>query len=264
MTRNDRRVRAQSFVFHDGDLVTASGRFVADNDGEWLDVGRGAIPLIFVPDASPRPRSTHSVRLVGAVGSGVPTDFGPDGSKPGQITVVGAWHHGTIDVQSQSPVRLHGRPTPRWSVPPCPAPPGGWPHGPALEKLTDQVEDLLKHESVVSVADFRPSSTQTVLVVASLDVPAVQRLLRPALPGRVCVTHSRWTRAQIADVRGHLRTAFRAWSIDSIGESATEAGQAVVVVTLMRVTQTVADWADSVPDGLVDLDPSITPFGARE
>ena len=75
-------------VFDVGDCVTGWGRMIADADGEWLDLAR-AMTLEW--SDRPRPRSHHSVRLIGADFDAVPTEFGPNNAIPGTATISGIW-----------------------------------------------------------------------------------------------------------------------------------------------------------------------------
>jgi phage tail protein X len=54
----------------------------------------------------------------------------------------------------------------------------------------------------------------------------------------------------------------REWALDTLGERTDEHGQAVIEVQLLRVTAELADWADTLPDGILTLLPSLTPHPA--
>jgi hypothetical protein len=105
------------------------------------------------------------------------------------------------------------------------------------------------------VAVFRPGQDQEVLVVAAADPDAVRARLRPQLGHRLCVVASRWTTAELGAVRGHLHARHRAWNLLRLGQSAGEDGQACIAASLTRVLPEIALWAESLPAGIVTLDP---------
>jgi hypothetical protein len=238
------RVDARSMVFEVGDRVTGWGRLVADAEGEWLDLAR-VDSLVW--SARPRPRSHRAVRLIGA-------RFGPNST----ATVTGVWLGDAIQVQDQSPDGPAAPVHVEWTTPPCPAPDGGWPRGKPDDNLVFDLGELQTDGTAVSVVIFRPSAEQAVLVVAADDVEAVRTVLVPQLPGRVCVVPSRWSRAQLDQVRVHLDEHWADWYLDVWGERADEHGQLAIEVELLRVTNALADWADTLPDGLLTLVPSLT------
>lgn len=106
-------------VFDVGDRVTGWRRMVVDADGEWLDLAR--VATLEWSDR-PRPRSRHSVRLIGADFDALPAEFGPNNAIPGCATITGIWLEDAIEVQSQSPARPTRRAVPEWTTPPCPRP----------------------------------------------------------------------------------------------------------------------------------------------
>jgi hypothetical protein len=65
------------------------------------------------------------------------------------------------------------------------------------------------------------------------------------------------------DVRAHVERRYDPWRIHTIGESVTEDGQPFLTVTLVRVTTDVADWANTVPNGLLEQTPSLLPCQCR-
>ena len=71
---------------------------------------------------------------------------------------------------------------------------------------------------------------------------------------------SRWTRAQLDEIL-RLRRGSGASSGSSYGSGPhhTEDGQARMTARLARVLPEIAAWADSLPDGIVALDPWLAP-----
>jgi hypothetical protein len=141
---------------------------------------------------------------------------------------------------------------------------GGWPvrragEGAFHDNLRFDLGDLEETGAAVTVAQFRPGPHQTVLVVAATDEAAVEAHLRPQLGARLCVIPSRWTKAQVDQVRSVLWRHFSEWTLNSFGNGADEQGQRVVHIRLFRVLPEMARWAVDVPDGLLEVDPVLTP-----
>jgi len=251
-------MEARSLVFDVGDAVSGWGRLVADADGQWLDLAR-VLTLGYSP--WPRPRSRHSVRLIGA--TAVPTEFGPNNAIPWAATVIGTWLGDAIKVEAQRPyeppqqVRVTD-----WTTPPCPPPPRGWAHGPHNHNPSFDRGDLLNTGAAVTVVTFRPSIDQTVVVVAATDTKAVEAHLRPQLGNRLCVVSSRWTRAQLDQIRRHFTDRWDELGVETVGEHADEYAQPSIEVQLLRVTDELADWADTLPDAILKMTPSLVPAPA--
>ncbi|MGW4947010.1 hypothetical protein ACWEOZ_36115 [Actinoplanes sp. NPDC004185] len=238
-------------VFEVGDRVTGSGELVADADGVWLDLAR-FFPL--GPPGGSRPRSRQSVRLIGADAALAATS---DIDPAWPVTVSGVWLGDALEVESLSQAAPLPDRADRWSTPPCPPPAGGWPRGENLDFDRDALENS---GAAVAVATFRPGLYQAVLVVVAEDIDAVEEMLRPQLPDRLCVVTSRWTRGQLDNVRAHLMRHWQDWTLESVGEDIDEQAQARVEVELLRVTSDLAQWAATLPDDLLLLVPSLVPL----
>jgi hypothetical protein len=72
------------------------------------------------------------------------------------------------------------------------------------------------------------------------------------------VVPSRFTRAQLDEVRDVLRAHWREWRLESSGTSSDAQAQPFITTQLFRVTPEIAEWADSLPEGLLHLRPSIS------
>ncbi len=246
---------ARDLVIEPGDRVRAWGQFVVNRAGHWLDLAR-------VDNLLPKPAgwtSAWSIRLVGADVDAVPTDFAPNQS-PGYISVIGIWHGDSIEVEEQSPdipsfsgPILHRNP-------PCPPPTGGWPRSAEQDPPDPDLGDLESSGALVTLVAFRPSADQIVVVVAATDIDAVTRKLAPQLPNRLCVVESRFTRAQLGNVRNVLTTHWRDWRLEkfAIG-GADEQAQPFADAAPFRVTTELAQWADTLPAGLLRLYPLLLP-----
>jgi hypothetical protein len=247
-------VDVRRLVFEVGDRVTGSGELVADADGVWLDLAR-FFPL--GPPGGSRPRSRQSVRLIGADAVlAAASDIDP----AWPVTVSGVWLGDAIEVESLSQAAPLPDRADRWTTPPCPPPAGGWPRGERDENLDFDRLAVENSGAAVTVVTFRPGPYQAVLVVAAEDIDAVEKMLRPQLPDRLCVVASRWTRDQLDNVRAHLMQHWQDWTLESVGEDIDEDAQACVEVELLRVTGDLAQWAATLPDDLLLLVPSLVPL----
>ncbi len=158
-------------VFDLGDRVTGWGRFVADADGEWLDLARVVAARL---TDRPLPRSGHSVRLVGADFDAPLAVVEGSDAIPGRLVVTGTWLGDAIEVESWSPAGPMPWTRANWTNPPCPSPAGGWPRGEPNSNLDFQMGDLQTSGLAVTVVIFRPGVDQAVLVVAASNVEAVE------------------------------------------------------------------------------------------
>lgn len=166
---------ARDLVFQSGDRVRTFGRFVSGPDGDWLDLQRVHDLLIHPPGW----KSELSIRLIGADAAAVPSMVRPD-QVPGHITVVGRWHvpvsagqvrlaDGSIEVETQIPERPRPRPRANRTHPPCPPPPGGWPHNVVwydgwphspVSDLRLDIRDLESSGAMVHRTIFGPPKTR--------------------------------------------------------------------------------------------------------
>jgi len=250
----DGGVSAQDLVVRPGDRVSASGRYVSCDDGEWLDLARVDGLLIHRPGS----RSSHSVRLIGLDPAGVPRDFGSDHIIPGFVRVTGIWQDETIRVDDQGTVTYPAR-SHREFVPPCPAPAGGW-DPVATSTRVPELQSLRASGAIVRDQWWCTSGGAVVLIVAASDVDLVERILGPRLPRRLCVVASRYSADQVHDVEAKFATRHQEWQFETWGARGLDQdGQPNAFAGLMRVTDDLADWADTLPDRLLDLRASMTP-----
>ncbi len=64
-------------------------------------------------------------------------------------------------------------------------------------------------------------------------------------------------------MRDHLLAEAEPWRIFFVGEGADEHAQATIEARLSHVTAEIADWANGIPDGLVELRPWLSPVVPR-
>ena len=263
-------------IMREGDRVTASGRVVRNETGDWFEppVPVAATSSLF---RSVRPPWRGSVRIVGAdFGAELWGRFERDGVMEGYATVSGIWTADRLRVERQHLYKPQHRKIPNWTVPPCPPPEGGWAHQTWVYGIKDvqtgerpaaqyvglhyDLGDLRETGAAVALTTFRPSEDQAVLVVAAADPEAVEAQLRPQLGQLLCVVPSKWTRAELEAVRAHLHAHHEDWNLYAWGGySSTEDGQAKITASLTRILPEVAAWADSLPAAILDLEPWLTP-----
>jgi hypothetical protein len=203
-------------VVREGDRVTASGRLVRNESGDWLE------PLLFgtgLPRGI-RPVSGCAVRVTGADFDALSHRREDDGAVEGYTRLTGIWSADQLRTERQTPPGNGHRRSPRWVTPPCAAPVGGWPRltgGHDDKNLHYDPGDLIDSGAAVAMTTFRPSEDQAVLVIAATDRDAVEARLRPQLGQRLCVVASRWTKAELDGVRAHLDAHHEQWNLLQLG-----------------------------------------------
>jgi hypothetical protein len=254
-----------ALVLRAGDRVQAWGRLVRNARGTWFDPPAARLLMLMDPRPVVQPFS-GAVPVTGADFDAVSDRYELGSGIEGWATVTGTWTGRLIRIERQASSRLPAPDDPpRWQVPPCPPPPGGWPrgmNGRYPDNLEFDVGDLRETGAAVMIVMFRPSPDQAVLVVAAADPQAVEGRLRPQLGPRLCVVPSRWTKREIDAVHARLFDRMAGWDIYQLGIEALEDAQARVIVKLTRVLPEIAAWAASLPPGILGLDPWLLP--ARE
>jgi hypothetical protein len=244
----------------DGDAAAATGRVFSDGATVMFEPPMPVALPHYLPGSEPPPRPSHlGVPVAGVDLGALDRRREKAGAIEGWAHLSGVWQDGGLRVQNQEPPIFRGAERlPRWSEPPCPPPLGGWPHGAVDENL--DAGDLQEADAtIVALALFRPSSTQVVLVIASTEPSRVRAQLRSRFGPRLCVTPSRWTKAQVRDAAAQLRTNMDRWHIYITGETVTEDGQTRVQADTVRVLPEMIDWARPLPDGLVKITPWLAP-----
>jgi hypothetical protein len=256
VTRIFRIMDLDGLVVRDGDLVTASGRLVRNQAGDWFEPPAGVAAVGGGPRMI-RPVSPVAVRVAGADFDELAGRFDDEGAVEGSATLTGIWSADQLQAQRQASPSPRDAPWPRWVTPPCPAPAGGWSrHG---GNLRFDMNDLPGIGGVVTVTVFRPGPDCEVLVVAAADPDAAEVWLRPQFGARLCVVASKWTTAELDAVRAQLHARHRAWNLLQLGPSTGEDGQACIAAKLTRVSPEIALWAARLPAGIVSVDPWLRP-----
>jgi len=252
----------EALVVRDGDRVAASGRLVRNPDGDWFEP---ALPRTLIGGVERQVAAPWrgAVRITGVNFDALGNRFEHDGAVEGYASVTGIWSHDQFRAIRQTTAENTPHRYPRWDTPPCPPPAGGWPHldwgrgtrGRGVHNLDYDLGDLADTGAAVAVTTFRPSEDQAVLVVAAADRDAVEARLRPQLGDLLCVVTSRWIKAELDAVRAHLHAHWENWNLYQLGPSNGEDGQACMTAQLTRVLPDIADWAASLPDGILALEP---------
>jgi hypothetical protein len=263
-----------SLIIREGDRVTASGRLVRSETGDWFE------PPVSVTANFPLVRRVSrawsgSVRIVGAdFGAELTGRFERDGEVEGSATLTGTWAADRLQVERQDLHVPRHENIPNWTVPPCPPPEDGWPHQTWVHGIKDMqtgerpaaqyvrqdydLGDLRETGAAVVATTFRPSEDQAVLVVAAADPEAVEAHLRPQLGQLLCVIPSKWTKAELEAVSAHLLAHHDDWNLYGWGATSTENGQALITARLTRILPEIATWAASLPAGILGLEPWLT------
>jgi hypothetical protein len=175
----------------------------------------------------------------------------------GWTTLTGTWRERELHVRSQTAWQPPARQDP-WTVPPCPPPPEGWLSGPQPPAPRRADWPAL---TITQVTNFHPEPDRNVLVVAAEDPERAEQALRPTLDAALCVVRSRHTQAQIdaAWQRIHAEALAGRWLIGTHGHSATEDGQHQLTAQFAWLLPEVAEWATTVPEGLLAADVWLTP-----
>lgn len=247
-------------VLHDGDRTRGTGRVVA-YQGQVFFEPQLPVPLVrYAPGHEPPPRPSG----VGVLAHGVDLDLlasrvEKDGGISGLATLTGTWHDEALHVEEQT-AEQRGRPRPHvfLTVPPCPPPPTGWPRVPEGSNIEPHPPESIPGR--VSVALFRPSPTQVVLVVATSEPVEAEELLRPLYGDALCVVPSRWAPEQVEEVRSTLHRHWSAWGVYEFGNRTTEDGQVLVVATVVCVLPAMAEWSRTLPDGILEVTPWLGPI----
>lgn len=251
-------------VVRDGDRVVGNGRLVqvpglpARFCGVEVTADVG-----YEPGQEPAPRDCPSgVEVTGVDLATVPDRREKDGAVEGFAQVTGVWQAGVVAVEQQGPRQYPDRPTEQ--DPPCPAPAGGWPQGPADDNLSAELEAARPVLERIALgpnrmALLRPSSTQTLLGLAVPDDATkeqVERELRSAVGDRLCVVVARHTDADVEAVLedDDLRARY---GVRGSGLALGEDLQAALSVEVLVVTEELVAAMARHPAGLVEAEPAL-------
>ena len=249
-------------ILTEGCKASACGRVVTAGDEVWFDPPL-PVPLIgYAPGHEPAPRpSGLGIRVDGVDLGRLDQRREKEGAVEGWTCLTGIWRDERLTVmeQRQRVAIRPQNPARQWTVPPCDPPAGGWPAGGTDENI--DVEAELRGSEVVTVTMFRPSARQVIAVVASDDPELTRHRLAPALGERLCVIESAWPGQQLRHIRAYLDAHQQEWLFYTWGEGADERGQLQFSIELVRVVPSFAEFAAELPDGLLLVDPWLSPAG---
>ena len=251
----------RSLVLGRSDDVYGNGRLVHTPEGDWFDPPL-PVPAIAHADGPPAPQPSRlAISVEGADFNALRARYERDGCIEGFAAIQGVWLDDKIQITEQNAeIQRSDAWQPRWTEPSCPAPPGGWPNVDSYSRnLSFDLGGLEETGAAVSVVTFRPTETQAVLVVAATDITAVENRLRPQLGVALCVVPSRWTKHQLDEAQQHLTHMSQRWQIYEWGPRTDERAQSTIHAKLVRLTDEIARWVETQPEGLVTLTPWLTP-----
>lgn len=196
-----------------------------------------------------------------------------DGAVAGFAVLTGIWRSGVLQVETQEPpppapvTDADGFGPHRVQTPPCPAPAGGWPRtfkGDNISEAQPAIEAFLAEhpEAGEFLALFRPGPEQVLLGVAVHTQQAradAERLLRPVVGERLCITDARYTGEQVKQAQQDpaLRVGPPPHPIYSSGTGITDDIQPVHQLGVAMITEDLAAAARRHPPGLVVFEPTI-------
>jgi hypothetical protein len=256
------------WVIRDGSVASASGRVLVVDGAVWFEGPHVRVmPSVFPRSAAGK--GPYAVRAHGVAVDRLDRRAQyPDGTVDGWTTLTGTWQDRELHVHSQASPSDREVSAHRPTVPPCPAPSGGWPTSAIVRPMTaanlparpprpDEWAEL----TITQVTQFHPDPAQPVLVVAAGDPERVERALRRRFGASLCVVASRYRQEEIDAAVDRLREEMssRRWPITMTGRGASSAGQATVTARFAWIEPEVAEWAATVPDGLLDVDVWLRP-----
>lgn len=233
----------------------------------------------YPPGQEPAPQyCEHGVDLEGVELDALAHRREKDGAVAGSAVLTGVWRRGAFHVETQE--LPPSAPAPDADgfgphvaqTPPCPAPAGGWPSTFKGDNI-DEAEPAMnafraEHpESMHFMAFLRPAPEQVVLGVAVQDETAradAERLLRPVLGERLCITKARYTPEQVKQVQEHpaLKPGPAPHPIFSSGTGVSDDLQPVHRLGVVMITEELLAVAAEHPDGLVEFEPTVVVMGA--
>jgi hypothetical protein len=263
-------VDVTGLVMREDVVARASGRVLVIDGTVWFEKPLPQAAVAIWPPPPPH-QGPFAVRAHGVDLDRLDHPKQHDGGiLEGWTTLTGTWRRRELHVRTQTPIPPSEDWTNPWTTPPCPPPAAGWPtapvHGPATAAnlpAEPPQPDEQAELTITQLTQFQPHPAQPVLVVAAEDPERVEQALRPRFGAALCVVRSRYRRHEIDETLQRLRDEqmARRWLITSSGQSASSDGQPTVTAEFTWIEPEVAEWAATVPDGLLDLAVWLTPIG---
>lgn len=249
-------------VVPEGGVGRATGRVMVVDDAVWFEQPLPEPAVLITPPRPPRP-GPFAVRAYGVDLDRLAHREMRVGVLIASATLTGVWRGNEVIVHEQSEPPPWQRWTDRWTTPPCPPPPEGWPYvpergrPPGIPPQPDRWAEL----TITQVTQFHPAPRHAAIVIAALDTDLVERALRPTMGEVLCVVRSEFRQEQIDEVmaRLHAEQMSGNWPVLGHGRTASERGQPMVSLAVLRVVPSMVPWAATVPDGLLDLEVWLKP-----
>jgi len=93
------------------------------------------------------------------------------------------------------------------------------------------------------------------VVAAAADTGAVEARLRRSSASCCASSPAGGPGPHLDAVRAHLNERWEEWNLYELGETGSEDGQARTHAKLTKVLPEIAEWAASLPSGIVAFDP---------
>ena len=238
-----------------GDRCTATGWVVSINDRVTLEPGWvQSLPRDAVSRAHPLPEVSSAFPLEGADLSNLLDREQQGDALRGWATFDMIWRSDSLQVVRQHAHRPELPPLPPTTVPPCPAPEGGWLPGPF--EIPPAYEELRTSGLIATARVYYPAVDAGAFVVCAYDPAHVTKLLAADGPRRnVCVIPSRYTQAEIDRALQDIQENFYRWQLFKESDRTSNSGQRTILLMPVRLLPEMAAWALTVPEGLVQIDP---------
>ena len=256
-------VDVSDLVLKPSDRCRAFGRLVSVGDVVTFEPPLGRLLPAHPAGQEPAPQaSALGMPITGIDLTDVLDRHEKDGAIEGWATVECIWSADTLQAIEQRAERPTVVQHPSWTEPPCPPPADGWPSGDAFMLPPELHQELEAAGLLLNMTLFHPPGAGPVLVIAASDPDAVIARLGTFATSRICVVRSRYSRAEIIDVRQELRARFDDWRSFGSGQTSSADGQIRFFVQVVRVVPELAAWAANVSEGLLKVRPWLAPLRA--
>jgi hypothetical protein len=245
-------------------VVGGSGIVVAYSAQD-VQFCNGPMTLALTPEP---PRCGDAIRVTGVDLSRLKDRVSRHGRTWGRAYLMGTFRNGMLTVVRQGPPRPAVSSGPSLREPPCAAPRGGWPNGPASASASRALDAYRARfpADVVSVAIFHPASGLSVMTIASTNPARTRAILSSPFRGRLCIVRSRYRAAVVRSAMASLTALLRRSSSPSgryemtgVGLTVSEQGQPRVLVEALVETSGLRRVVASKPAGLVEVVPWLRP-----
>lgn len=220
----------------------AATGWITHTEGGWYVLGR-----------------TSAAQESSSLGFGVRIVLPPELEAPADrahpVHVVGDLVEGVLRAQSISGARLADAFVPTSVVTTVE---GAAEHPKDINEWLANVDRLAASGDVTSSRVVRNQHRRWVLVVATPHPERAAAELRGS-PDWLVIQPVPWSAADLSRALGHLGRKIEDWGLSAIVQAVDSRGADRIVVTPREVTDDLRDWLQSLPDGLVEARPVLTP-----